>query len=108
MPDRIVVESSELQTCAREYRQAQDVIEQAVREYADALNALRSDWSGDAFEIMHAHVEDLKEKITASIERVNDAIKELGDVEVLFAENENKIKTRATNQDVGTKSRFIG
>jgi len=108
MADDIRVVDSELQACASEYVQSLSTLNEAVREYREALEALKSDWTGRAFAIMSAHVANLTMKIFSSFDRVTDAIKELGDVEQMFEENENKLKTRFVNQDVGTKSPFGG
>ena len=108
MADDIRVVDSELQACANEYRQSLQTLNEAVREYQEALNALKSDWTGRAFAIMSAHVAELTAKIVGSFERVNDAISELGEVEVLFEENEVKQKAKFMNQDTGTKSPFGG
>lgn len=108
MADDIRVVDSELHACAGEYMQSLSTLNEAVHEYREALEALKSDWTGRAFAIMSAHVANLTMKIFESFERVTDAIKELGDVGNLFEENENKIKTRFANQDVGTKSPFGG
>ena len=108
MANNIVVDRERLQTCVSEYNQSLETLNEAVNEYRDALDALRSDWTGRAFAIMSAHVANLTLKITGSFERVTDAIKELGDVENLFAQNEEKLKTGFMNQDTGTKSPFGG
>lgn len=108
MADDIRVVDSELQACAGEYMQSLSTLNEAVREYREALEALKSDWTGRAFAIMSAHVANLTMKIYSSFDRVTDAIKELGDVEQLFEENEQKLKSRFANQDVGTKSPFVG
>lgn len=108
MADEIRVVDSELQACAREYMQSLDTLTDAVHEYKEALEALKSDWTGRAFIIMSGHVANLTQKIFGSFERVTDAIKELGDVERVFEENEKKISTTMKNQDVGTKSPFGG
>lgn len=108
MANDIRVVDSELQACAAEYAQSLQTLNEAVREYQQALSALQSDWTGRAFLIMSGHVAQLTEKIIKSFDRVNDAIGELGEVEELFNENENKQRTRFANQDVGTKSPFGG
>ena len=106
MADDIRVVDSELQACANEYRQSLETLNDAVREYRDALDALQNDWTGRAFAIMSAHVVNLTMKIMGSFERVTDAIKELGDVENLFNENEAKLVSKFNNQDTGIKSPF--
>ena len=108
MADDIRVVDSELQACASEYVQSLSTLNEAVREYREALEALKSDWTGRAFAIMSAHVANLTMKIMGSFERVTDAIKELGDVEQMFEENESKLKARFSNQDTGTKSPLGG
>ncbi|MGN0996880.1 MAG: WXG100 family type VII secretion target [Candidatus Ventricola sp.] len=108
MANEIRVVDSELQACANEYRQSLRTLNDAVREYQSALNALRTDWTGRAFAIMSAHVVNLTGKIINSFERVNDAISELGEVEALFEENEQKQKSKFMSQDTGTKSPFGG
>ena len=108
MADQIRVVDSELQECAKEYTASLGTLQEAVREYVDALDALRSDWTGRAFAIMSGHVINLTTKLTESFERVTDAVTELTQVEQLFEENEARQKSVYNSQDVGTKSPFGG
>ena len=108
MADKIQVSTPELQACAGEYLMSLQTLQEAVSEYRNALEALKSDWTGVAFAAMMAHVVDLTGKIVGSFERVTDAVSELGDVSDLFEENENKLKNKFSSQDVGTKSPFAG
>lgn len=108
MADIIRVESSELQACAAAYRSSLETLNDAVHTYQEALNALRSDWTGRAFVIMSAKVAEMVAKIVGSFDRVNDAINELNETENMFNENEQKLKSNFSNLDVGTKSPFAG
>lgn len=108
MANDIRVPGSELQACAAEYAQSLQTLNEAVREYQQALNALKSDWTGRAAVIMSGNAAQLAVRIAELFERVTDGITELGEVEVLFNENESGLKARFANQDVGSKSPFGG
>ena len=106
--NNIVVSDSELQACVAAYKSSLETLQNAVQAYENALNALRSDWTGKAFVMMVGKVVDLISKIKASYERVNDAISELNAVKAEFIENEAKLKGNFNALDAGSVSPFNG
>ncbi len=108
MADKIVQTSESMLACVSAYTSALSTLQDCVREFQNAINALENDYTGAAFAIMLVKVLDLIAKITKSFDRVQDAIKELGQVRELFEENEQKQQAMYANLDTGTKSPFVG
>lgn len=108
MAERIVCSEAEFQNCIRAYKGSLEQLQSAVRIYEEALNALRSDWTGKAFLIMMGKVVSMIKRIKESFERVTDAVVELEAVEKLFMQNEATLTGKFNALDVGTKSNFGG
>ena len=108
MADKIRVVDSELEACVAAYKGSLETLQGAVRTYEQALNALRSDWTGRAFSIMAGKVAQMMVRISESFERVTDAITELEETKELFQENETTLQSGFNALDAGSKSPFAG
>lgn len=108
MADYIDYKSSDLEACAAAYRGSLQKLQTAVSTYEQALNALRSDWTGKAFIIMAGKVVTMVLRIKESFDRVTDAMDELGQVQALMDETEQTNVTKMSGLEVGSESPFGG
>lgn len=106
MPNKIVIDSSDLQQCVARYTSALATLRDAHASYTRSLEDLRSDWTGRAFVIMSGKVAAMGINIAKSFDKLTDAISELNEMNELAQDTENDIKGKIAAYDVGSESPF--